>query len=119
MFDRRLNLSNQVSEEVRRYFGEKVFKTSIARNVRLSEAPSHGKPVLLYDALSIGTQNYMELATEILNRYQDGVEQEKQKEQAKDGIAGRDSSTNTAPSGSAYTEFNGESQSNPGRSEDG
>lgn len=68
MFDRRLNLSNQVSEEVRRYFGEKVFKTMIARNVRLSEAPSHGKPVLLYDALSIGTQNYMELAHEILQR---------------------------------------------------
>lgn len=66
MFDRRLNLSNQVSEEVRRYFGEKVFKTMIARNVRLSEAPSHGKPVLLYDALSIGTQNYMELAHEVL-----------------------------------------------------
>ena len=68
MFDRRLNLSNQVSEEVRRYFGDKVFQTMIARNVRLSEAPSHGKPVLLYDALSIGTQNYMELANEILKR---------------------------------------------------
>lgn len=66
MYDRRLNLSNQVSDEVRRYFGEKVFDTMIARNVRLSEAPSHGKPVLLYDALSVGTQNYMELAREVM-----------------------------------------------------
>jgi chromosome partitioning protein len=66
MFDSRLRLSNQVASEVRRFFGDNVFETVIARNVRLSEAPSHGKPVLLYDALSIGTKNYMELATEIL-----------------------------------------------------
>jgi chromosome partitioning protein len=66
MYDGRLRLSNQVSTEVRRYFGDKVFQTVIARNVRLSEAPSHGKPVLLYDALSIGAKNYMDLATEIL-----------------------------------------------------
>ncbi len=68
MYDGRLKLSNQVSNEVRRYFGDKVFQTVIARNVRLSEAPSHGKPVLLYDALSIGAKNYMDLATEILQR---------------------------------------------------
>ena len=68
MYDGRLRLSNQVSSEVRRYFGDKVFQTVITRNVRLSEAPSHGKPVLLYDALSIGTKNYMDLATEILKR---------------------------------------------------
>ena len=67
MYDRRLNLSTQVSDEVRRYFGENVFTTTIARNVRLSEAPSHGKPVLLYDALSVGTQNYMALAHEMLD----------------------------------------------------
>ncbi|HVK36899.1 MAG TPA: AAA family ATPase [Candidatus Kapabacteria bacterium] len=66
MFDSRLRLSNQVASEVRRFFGDNVFETVIARNVRLSEAPSHGKPVLLYDALSIGTKNYMELASEIL-----------------------------------------------------
>ncbi len=66
MYDSRLRLSNQVSTEVRRYFGDKVFETVITRNVRLSEAPSHGKPVLLYDALSIGTRNYIDLATEIL-----------------------------------------------------
>lgn len=68
MYDGRLRLSNQVSNEVRRYFGDKVFQSVIARNVRLSEAPSHGKPVLLYDALSIGSKNYMDLATEILQR---------------------------------------------------
>jgi chromosome partitioning protein len=74
MYDGRLRLSNQVSSEVRRYFGDKVFQTVITRNVRLSEAPSHGKPVLLYDALSIGTKNYMDLATEILGH--DGFLQE-------------------------------------------
>jgi len=68
MYDGRLRLSNQVSNEVRRYFGDKVFTTMITRNVRLSEAPSHGKPVLLYDALSIGTKNYIDLATEVLQR---------------------------------------------------
>jgi chromosome partitioning protein len=66
MFDTRLRLSNQVSEEVRRYFGERVFKTIVQRNVRLSEAPSFGKPVLLYDATSMGARNYMALAKEIL-----------------------------------------------------
>ena len=66
MFDTRLRLSNQVAEEVRRYFGEKVFKTIVQRNVRLSEAPSFGKPVLLYDATSMGSRNYMSLAREIL-----------------------------------------------------
>ena len=66
MFDTRLRLSNQVAEEVRRYFGEKVFKTIVQRNVRLSEAPSFGKLVLLYDATSMGARNYMALAREIL-----------------------------------------------------
>lgn len=66
MFDSRLRLSNQVAQEVRRYFGEKVFKAIVQRNVRLSEAPSFGKPVLLYDAVSIGARNYMSLAKEII-----------------------------------------------------
>lgn len=66
MYDSRLRLSNQVVEEVKKYFGEKVFRTIVTRNVRLSEAPSFGKPILLYDALSTGTRNYMELAQEIL-----------------------------------------------------
>src|SRR6056297_1447518 len=66
MFDTRLRLSNQVASEVRRYFGEKVFETIVQRNVRLSEAPSFGKPVILYDASSKGARNYMALAREIL-----------------------------------------------------
>jgi chromosome partitioning protein len=68
MYDSRLRLSNQVVEEVRRHFEDKACRTVISRNVRLSEAPSHGKPALLYDASSIGAQNYLELATEILTR---------------------------------------------------
>ncbi|HBB26384.1 MAG TPA: chromosome partitioning protein ParA [Bacteroidetes bacterium] len=68
MYDSRLRLSNQVVDEVRRHFEDKACRTVIARNVRLSEAPSHGKPVLLYDASSIGAQNYLALATEILEK---------------------------------------------------
>lgn len=68
MFDGRLRLSNQVAEEIRNHFGKKAFNTVINRNVRLSEAPSFGKPVILYDALSSGANNYLELAREVLNR---------------------------------------------------
>jgi chromosome partitioning protein len=68
MFDSRLRLSNQVVEEVRKHFEDKVCETIISRNVRLSEAPSHGKPVILYDALCLGSQNYLQLAHEILTR---------------------------------------------------
>ena len=68
MFDGRLRLSNQIVDEVRRYFGSKVFDTVIARNVRLSEAPSFGKPIILYDAVSTGARNYMQLAQEFLRR---------------------------------------------------
>lgn len=68
MFDTRLRLSHQVSEEVRRYFGNKVFETVIHRNVRISEAPSFGKPIILYDAISSGAKNYMALASELLER---------------------------------------------------
>ncbi|OGU28813.1 MAG: chromosome partitioning protein ParA [Ignavibacteria bacterium GWA2_55_11] len=66
MFDSRLRLSNQIVEEVKRYFGDKVFETVVSRNIRLSEAPSFGKPIILYDAVCSGTRNYMELAREIL-----------------------------------------------------
>ncbi|HDL18881.1 MAG TPA: chromosome partitioning protein ParA, partial [Bacteroidetes bacterium] len=66
MFDSRLNLSRQVAEEVRNYFGDKVYKTVVQRNVRLSEAPSYGKPIILYDAVSTGTENYIRLAEEVL-----------------------------------------------------
>jgi chromosome partitioning protein len=68
MFDTRLRLSHQVAEEVKKYFGDKVFKTVIHRNVRISEAPSYGKPVILYDAISSGAKNYMALASEILEK---------------------------------------------------
>lgn len=68
MFDTRLRLSHQVVEEVKKYFGEKVFNTVIHRNVRISESPSHQKPVILYDAISIGAQNYIALAAELLER---------------------------------------------------
>jgi len=66
MFDSRLRLSNQIVDEVKKYFGEKVFSVIVTRNVRLSEAPSFGKPILLYDAVSSGSKNYMDLAKEIL-----------------------------------------------------
>ena len=67
MFDTRNRLSHRVEEEVRKYFAGKVFQTIIPRNVRLSESPSHGLPVLLYDITSRGAVSYMELAREILN----------------------------------------------------
>jgi chromosome partitioning protein len=66
MFDTRNKLAHQVAEEVRRYFGEKVYQTVIPRNIALGEAPSHGKPVMLYDVKSRGAQSYLALAKEIL-----------------------------------------------------
>ena len=66
MYDNRLNLSRQVVNELKEYFNDKVYKSFIKRNVRLGEAPSHGKPILLYDASSTGAQNYMNLVSEIL-----------------------------------------------------
>ena len=66
MYDSRLNLSRQVSDEVRKHFEGKVYETVIARNVRLSEAPSFGKPIILYDILSTGAENYMSLTKEVL-----------------------------------------------------
>ena len=75
MHDSRLRLSNQIVEEVRKYFGDKVYNTIISRNVRLSEAPSYGKPVLLYEAVSSGARNYMELAKEFLKRQNHVAEQ--------------------------------------------
>ena len=68
MFDDRTNLAQQVTAELSRYFGEKLCQTVIPRNVRLAEAPSHGKPVLLYDVRSRGAESYMDLAKEILGR---------------------------------------------------
>jgi len=66
MFDGRNNLCHQVSDEIRDHFGDKVFRTVVPRNVRLSEAPSYGQPVLMYDIGSRGAQAYMALAQEVL-----------------------------------------------------
>jgi chromosome partitioning protein len=66
MFDVRNNLSHQVANEVRKHFKDKVFETVIPRNIRLSEAPSHGKPALLYDVHSRGAESYLNLAREIM-----------------------------------------------------
>ncbi len=68
MYDERTNLAQQVTENLREYFGEKLLKTTIPRNVRLAEAPSHGKPVQVYDPRSRGAESYMDLAREILLR---------------------------------------------------
>ena len=68
MYDNRLNLSKQVVQEVKEYFEDKVYKTLITRNVRLGEAPSHGKPIILYDAACAGTKNYLDLTSEILSK---------------------------------------------------
>jgi chromosome partitioning protein len=67
MFDKRNNISHQVTEEVRKHFGSLVFNTVIPRNVRLSESPSFGKPIILYDASSRGAESYLDLAKEVLN----------------------------------------------------
>ena len=68
MFDERTNLAQQVSSDLRSHFGEKVFRTTIPRNVRLAEAPSYGRPVALYDPRSRGAESYAELARELLGR---------------------------------------------------
>ncbi len=68
MYDKRLNLANQVVSEVKRYFKEQVFETMINRNVKLSEAPSYGKSIFEYDIKSVGSQNYLELASEVVNK---------------------------------------------------
>jgi len=67
MYDGRVKLSEQVKEEIKKFFQDKVYQTIIPRNVRLAEAPSYGKPALLYDANSKGAQAYLDLAKEILN----------------------------------------------------
>jgi chromosome partitioning protein len=67
MYDKRLNLSRLVAEEAREYFGGRVYKSTIPRNVRLAEAPSFGQPIVTYDALSVGAQSYLALAREVLS----------------------------------------------------
>ena len=72
MFDDRTNLAQQVTAELKRFFGEKLFATTIPRNVRLAEAPSHGKPALLYDERSRGAESYLALAREIIAKHMPG-----------------------------------------------
>lgn len=69
MYDARLNLSRQVAADAREYFGPKVFRTVVPRNVRLAEAPSFGKPIILYDIASVGAQAYMGVARELIERF--------------------------------------------------
>ena len=73
MFDKRTNLSHQVAEDAKKHFKDKVFKSVIPRNIRLSEAPSFGKPILMYDATSAGAQSYFELAKEIISFYKEKI----------------------------------------------
>ncbi len=68
MYDGRLNLSRQVADEAKEYFGPKVYRTTIPRNVRIAEAPSFGKPIVLYDVLSVGAKSYLALANELIAR---------------------------------------------------
>lgn len=68
MYSRQNNLSQMIEADVRKYFGDKVYQTVIPRSVRIAEAPSHGKPVLIYDLKSVGAQAYIELAKEVLKR---------------------------------------------------
>lgn len=68
MFDERTNLAQQVSDELKKYFGEKLCRTTIPRNIRLAEAPSHGQPALVYDVRSRGAESYIRLAKELLDR---------------------------------------------------
>lgn len=96
MFDPRLRLASQVASEVRRYFGERVFQTIIHRNVRLAEAPSFGKPVLLYDVISTGAKNYMALAREILDNNEAFLAEELSEESAQKSADNGTASTSTS-----------------------
>jgi len=77
MFDSRNRISHQVLEEIRAHFPDKLYRTIIRRNVRLSESPSYGKPVCLYDASSAGAQDYRDLAKELINRGENNFNAEK------------------------------------------
>jgi len=67
MFDERTNLSNQVMQDLKAFFGSQLFATVVPRNIRLGEAPSHGKPIILYDIKSKGAESYIRLAKEVIH----------------------------------------------------
>ena len=100
MFDDRTNLSQQVTAELKKFFGDKVFATTIPRNVRLAEAPSHGKPAILYDPKSRGAESYVSLAKEVIAKHMPGFvafpEPEKE-EVAQQVAAGAENQSVTAP----------------------
>ena len=73
MYDTRLNLCRQVAEDAKEYFGAQMFRTAVPRNVRLAEAPSFGKPILLYDVQSVGAKSYLAIAQELMRRIEVGV----------------------------------------------
>jgi chromosome partitioning protein len=101
MYDARLNLCRQVAEDAREYFGAKVFSTPIPRNVRLAEAPSFGKPILLYDVQSVGAKSYLAVAQELMRRLEGGAPPA---EQAEENSGTSDSEADTPSSPSASTE---------------
>src|SRR5205823_13954231 len=74
MYDARLNLSKQVADEAKEYFGSQVFAITIPRNVRLAEAPSCGKPIVLYDVQSVGAKSYLAVAQELIRRVEQGAD---------------------------------------------
>jgi len=76
MYDARLNLSRQVAAEAKEYFGSRMFNMTIPRNVRLAEAPSFGKPIILYDVQSVGSRTYVAVAMELISRVERGTQQE-------------------------------------------
>jgi chromosome partitioning protein len=85
MFDDRTNLAQQVTAELKRHFGDTLCETAIPRNVKLAEAPSHGKPALLYDERSKGAESYMQLAKEIVGRVMPDLAQSEEKRAVNDG----------------------------------
>ena len=98
MYDTRLNLCRQVSEDAKEYFGAQMFRTAIPRNVRLAEAPSFGKPILLYDVQSVGARSYLAVAQELMRRAEGAVAPVSAAPAAEDGaVAETARATETTP----------------------
>jgi chromosome partitioning protein len=106
MYDDRTNLSQQVTAELTRYFGEKLCQTTIPRNVRLAEAPSHGKPALLYDVRSRGAESYIQLAKEIIERTMPGYVIPAREEVAEEAAEGEEKKVVNAPRWKRWKERN-------------